>query len=314
VTAVFDYYELSNPKEGVSGGFNCQRVPHITVRSVANNQPTQHETLFDQPVIDQSRRRVTGPFTLEAVPSQRVRGLEGTQNMGMEADSSIARSGETLRQNEWVDELLSAGIRGKNSQILRFVRLEVLSGTRWLNARAETGDGRAAVISFGPEYSPLEQRQVELAIGEAQELVPKPRLVIFASFQFDPEAAKDIDELKWPGVDVLKVQMNTDLLTSDLKKKTASNESFWLVGQPDVEVTRVKAGYQVVVNGFDYYNTRSGELESGDASKIALWELDTDYDGRSLYPRQVFFPMAGSEGGWNKLARSLRGLLDEDLI
>ena len=28
-----------------------------------------------------------------------------------------------------------------------------------------------------------------------------------------------------------------------------------------------------------------------------MWMLDTDYDGRSLFPRQVFFPMAGDEGG-----------------
>jgi adenine-specific DNA-methyltransferase len=314
ITAVFEYYDLARPDQGVAGGFNYLRVPRVTLRSITNVEPPEPVVLYDQPAVDRSRKRVTGPFTVEAVPSQRVRGLEDTQSAGIEADSSIARSGETIRQNEWVDELISAGIRGKNGQILKFVRVEVLSGTRWLNARAETGDGKAAVVSFGPEYSPLEQRQVELAIGEAQELVPKPKLVIFASFQFDPEAAKDIDELKWPGVDVLKVQMNTDLLTSDLKKKTASNESFWLVGQPDVEVRKAKTGYEVVVNGFDYYNTRSGELESGDASKIAVWELDTDYDGRSLYPRQVFFPLSGSEGGWTKLARNLRGLIDEDLL
>jgi adenine-specific DNA-methyltransferase len=30
--------------------------------------------------------------------------------------------------------------------------------------------------------------------------------------------------------------MNPDLLTEDLKKKRASNEAFWLISQPDVEV------------------------------------------------------------------------------
>lgn len=34
----------------------------------------------------------------------------------------------------------------------------------------------------------------------------------------------------------LKVQMSADLLTDDLKKKRASNESFWLIRQPDVGV------------------------------------------------------------------------------
>ncbi|MER3467029.1 MAG: site-specific DNA-methyltransferase, partial [Armatimonadota bacterium] len=140
-------------------------------------------------------------------------------------------------------------------------------------------------------------------------------LIVFAAFQFDPEAAKDIDETKWPGVTLLKVQMNADLLTEDLKKKRASNESFWLIGQPDVEVRQTADGkYVVEVHGFDYYNTKTGAIESGGADKIAVWLLDTDYDGRSLYPRQVFFPMAGENEGWARLAKSLKAEIDEDLI
>ncbi|BCX11193.1 MAG: hypothetical protein KatS3mg067_0131 [Thermosynechococcus sp.] len=42
--------------------------------------------------------------------------------------------------------------------------------------------------------------------------------------------------------------------------------------------------------------------------------LDTDYDGRSLYPRQVFFPMAGKNEGWAKLARNLKAEIDEERI
>lgn len=42
--------------------------------------------------------------------------------------------------------------------------------------------------------------------------------------------------MNWPGVTLLKAQMNTDLLTEDLKKKRASNQSFWLMGQPEVEL------------------------------------------------------------------------------
>jgi adenine-specific DNA-methyltransferase len=145
-------------------------------------------------------------------------------------------------------------------------------------------------------------------------MVPKPRLVLFAAFQFDPEAAKDIDALKWPGVDVLKVQMNTDLFTSDLKKHGSSSEPFWLIGQPDIELKKVNGKYEVLVNGFDYYNTRTGKIESGDTSRIAMWELDTDYDGRSLYPRQVFFPLAGSKSGWDKITRTLRTFIDEELM
>jgi len=59
-----------------------------------------------------------------------------------------------------------------------------------------------------------------------------------------------------------------------------------------------KGKYQVEVCGFDYYNPKDGKIESGDTSKIAMWMLDTDYDGRSLCQRQVFFPMAGPKDGW----------------
>ena len=39
-----------------------------------------------------------------------------------------------------------------------------------------------------------------------------------------------------------------------------------------------------------------------------------DYDGRSLFPRQVFFPMAGTSEGWAKLTRGLKAEIDEELI
>lgn len=70
----------------------------------------------------------------------------------------------------------------------------------------------------------------------------------------------------------------------------------------------------VEVKGFDYYNTRTGQLESGGPRKIAMWMLDTDYDYRSLYPRQVFFPIAAEDEGWNRLARNLKAYVDLELI
>jgi adenine-specific DNA-methyltransferase len=138
-------------------------------------------------------------------------------------------------------------------------------------------------------------------------------MIVFCAFAFDPEAAKDIDALK--GITALKAQMNTDLLTEDLKKAKPSNQSFWLMGQPDVHLTALPDGlWQVEVNGFDYFDTAKGELVSGGKGKIAAWSLDTDYDGRSLFPHQFFFPMAGKDEGWMKLKKDIRAELDEDLL
>jgi len=320
MTSVFDYYELAHPSEGVGSGFVYKTVPHITLGSIANEEPPAQETLYDKPNIDSSRARVTGPFTVEAVPAPTVRTLTDLPTEPV-ADSSIARTGETLRQSQWREELYQTGIRAKGKQSISFSRVEPLTGTRWLHADAETKEDKPqrVVISFGSAFAPLEQKQVEFALEEASHLVPKPKMVVFAAFQFDAEASKDIDEAKFPGVTLLKAQMNTDLLTDDLKKKRSSNESFWLIGQPDARLVEITKGehkgkYQVEVKGFDYYNPRTGQIESGGVDKIAVWMLDTDYDQRALYPRQVFFPMSGEKDGWSRLAKNLKAEIDEDLI
>jgi adenine-specific DNA-methyltransferase len=349
--ATFDYYKLAHPDEGVGSGFEYKKVPHVTLKSIANNEPPGEETLYDQPFTDNSRARISGPFTVEAVPAPNVKSIddlapgchpersEGSASSSatppIPADASIARSGPTLRQSDWRDELLKSGLRGKGGQMINFSRVEPLGGTRWLHADAETKNGKPerVVISFGPDYAPLVSTQVEMAWEEARTLHPKPGILVFAAFQFDPEAAKDIDDLtkEKTGMTFLTAQMNADLLTDDLKKKRSSNQSFWLVGRPDVELRRAKksdvgasveAGLQpgssvlyiAEVRGFDYYNTRTGTIESGDTTKIAMWLLDTDYDGRSLYPRQVFFPLADEDEGWAKLARNLKAEIDPELI
>ncbi|GJQ22680.1 MAG: hypothetical protein HBSAPP01_04700 [Candidatus Brocadia sapporoensis] len=482
MTAVFDYYELAHPDEGVGSGFKYKTVPHITLKSIANNEPPAQETLYDQPFIDSKRLRVTGPFTVEAVPAPVAKSVDSEQWLGASdkltthhsslTTTSIARSGETLRQSNWRDELLRTGVRAKGGRLIEFTRVEPLSGTRYLQAEAETKSGewtvdsdekklttnhsplttKKVVICFGPEHAPLEQRMVELALEEAMHLKPRPQMILFCAFQFDEEAAKDIDETNWPGVTLLKAQMNADLLTDDLKKKRSSNESFWLIGQPDVRVisgewlvdsegrqiilydngkklsgldslaeinridkkdlclyaavsqrrdlwtdftdaqgirihcvqhsggtgeeqhggiysvsghfqgffsrigdlavavkrdefpqggklsdfvSRLRRNKQIIecinqitihsplttkhltqveVHGFDYYNPKTGTVESGGKGDIAMWMLDPDYDGRSLFPAQVFFPMAGAKEGWATLAKNLRAEIDEEKI
>ena len=364
MTSVYDYYQLARPDEGVGSGFRYKTVPHVTLGSIANNPDIREgmsqaeidaaiarhapqETLYDQPFADTSKRRVTGPFTVEAVPAAAVRpltslgGEDGAKVTASSSDDGFetvnSRSGETVRQADWRDELLSTGIRGKAGQRISFTRLEPQAGTRWLHAVGETqpddsgAEGfheastaympQRVAVSFGPDHAPLEQIQVEHAWEEARTLAPRPDILVFAAFQFDPEAAKDIDDLDPDliGMQLLKAQMNADLLTDDLKRRRSSNESFWLVGQPDVGLYQIRKGrntgkWQVEVRGFDYFNTRTGGVESGSEDRIAIWMLDTDYDGRSLLPQQVFFPMSGARDGWARLARNLKAEIDQDLI
>jgi adenine-specific DNA-methyltransferase len=208
MTANFDYYQLAHPHEGVGSGFVYKTVPHITLKSIANNEPPKQETLYDQPRVDNKKTRITGPFTVEAVPSLRARSLEEIKKENQGRGESVARSGETLRQAQWRDELLKSGVRAKGGDRLEFTRVEPMSGTRWIQASGQclvassqeketthsSQTTKNCLIVFGPEHAPLEQRMVENAWQEARPF--KPDILLFCAFQFDDEAAKDIDELR----------------------------------------------------------------------------------------------------------------------
>jgi len=340
MTATYDYYKLAHPDEGVGSGLEYETVPKVSAAILGYDQKPPPITLYDRPLKNRKKFRITGPFTVEAVPAPTVLPIDDGLpenavprqakddgqfptdglNFEIEADDSAARSGETSRQLAWREELFATGINTKQGSRLRFTRLDPVPGVwRHLHAEGETpaenGQPQRIVISFGPAHAPLEQRQVELALKEANQISPNPDLVVFAAFQFDSEAAKDIDEHNSPSQTILKAQMNSDLFTADLKGKRSSNESFWLVGQPDVELARIDdVKFKVIVKGFDYFNVRNGQLQSGGPDEIALWMLDSNYDGRSLLPSQVFFPMDGSKGGWKKLAKNLRASIDQELI
>ena len=81
----------------------------------------EQETLYDQPEIDRTKARVTGPFTVEAVPAVTVRPIETaveSRPVPLDAlefteDVSVARYGETYGKAQWRDELRAAGIRGR---------------------------------------------------------------------------------------------------------------------------------------------------------------------------------------------------------
>ena len=307
MTATFDYYKLAHEEQGVGSGFLYLTAEKKTIKSLVSDTSIV-EPLYDRPLVDKEKVRITGPFTVEALPAPVVKALDSLDEFNVD-DLGV-------KQNEWREQLLATGIMGRGGNRLDFSRVEPLTGTKFLQAEAETKEEspRRAVICFAGETKPLDSRMVAMALDEAENLRPTPQLIIFAAFQFGPEAAKDIDEMRWPGVTLLKAQMNTDLMTNDLKKKQSSDQSFWLIGQPDVELIkdgRTKNKYKVKVNGFDYYDVKKGTVESGSSSRIAMWMLDQDYDGLCIEPDQVFFPMGGKKDGWHKLAKTLKAEIDE---
>jgi adenine-specific DNA-methyltransferase len=313
LTSTFDFYQLAHPNQGVDSGFEYTTIPHVTLSSIANGESPSSETIYDRPIKDSTRLRITGPFTVEAVPAPMVKNAADDVDI-QDQELKVEHTRATTRREDWIAELLKSGVRGKQGNKLEFLSIESLPGTSYMQALGITKEREERVlICFGPEHAPLEQRVVELAIEEAESIRPTASILLFCAFAFEEEAAKDIDETNWQGVQLLKVQMNMDLQTDDLKKGGKTNESFWFIGQPDVQLKEEADGKVTVsVHGFDYYDPKSGDVRSGSANDIAMWMVDPDYDGRAVFPAQVFLPLSGAKDGWNGLAKDLKAQIDED--
>ena len=76
MTAGYDYYELAHPDEGVGAGFRYPSVATVSARTLGYDEPPNETMLYDQPHSDRKKARVTGPFTVEAVPAPVVTAID----------------------------------------------------------------------------------------------------------------------------------------------------------------------------------------------------------------------------------------------
>ena len=305
MTEVYDYYKLQNPDEGLSGGLLYKEVERLTPSLIAKGHSGKKETIYLEPQKDLSIKRVTGPFTVEAVPSVRVKNISDNSSDSLEQDIE-----------NYINEISSTGIQTLQGKKINFINIEKTKGFQHIHAIGqieEENSHKNAYVCFGPDYAPMEQTQIEHAVFELRELHDEECVLIFCAFHFDPEASKDIDHLSHEKIKFLKAQMSVDLLTDDLRKQRSSNQSFWLIGQPDIEIKKEGKQYKVEIRGFDYYNPSKGQIESKGIDGIALWMIDTNYDERSVCPDQFFFPIE-DKNDWTKLKRTLKDEIDVNQI
>ncbi len=305
MTEVYDYYKLQNPEEGLAGGLKYKEVDRLTPSLIAKGNTGKKETIYLEPIKDSSLKRVSGPFTVEAVPSIRVKTI--SENHSYNFDQDI---------DNYINEISSTGIQTLKGGKINFINIEKTKGYKYLHAHGQVEEGNTyknCFICFGPNYAPMEQIQVEQAVFELRETLEQNCILIFCAFHFDPEASKDIDNLDHERINFLKSQMSVDLLTEDLRKRRSSNQSFWLIGEPDINIEKRDSKFFVQILGFDYYNPSKGQIESKGIESIALWMIDTNYNERSVCPDQFFFPIQDNND-WTKLKKSLKDEIDENKI
>ena len=320
----FEYYKLNNP-ECISDGFEYPVHKNIT-KSYLGDEADEGDkaepaeaTLYHMPDKVKQKIRVTGPFTVESVYPPTVTSIDAAYDQLHPEDAKYRESilGRHYQDN-WRLALYKVGVTGRGR--IEFASLEPHSTTEFIHAVGETKDGKSVMVSFGPGYGTMDLRQVEKVRKEASRLGRDFDMMIFVALQFDPSIGQEITVLN--NMESLKtefymVDASKDLMLYDLKRSSSKKSaSFRMMGQPEIEIKKLEDKYVVRVIGFDYMDPESGEIKSGDDSDIEMWMLDTDYDDRSLHPRQVFFP--ADEGNIQKLylkmTTSLKAVIDEDLI
>jgi len=282
----------------------------------------ESEELVDQPEIVRGVARVSGPFTMEGVmpieqslmePSPIGGEPEEMETFGEQIPPSIHE--EPANAEAYMDKMLrllkADGVRFPNNKTLRFSRLEPYSG-EYLHGEGEweteNGEVRKVAVSFGPEFGPVTAYQVENAIPMAARRGFDD--LVFAGFSFDAAAQAIIQEDPNPRIRCHLAHIRPDVNMGSLLKETPNSQLFTVFGSPRTYLREIEHGMFVVeMEGVDIYNPVDNTILPTSADKVAAWFLDTDWDGRTFCITQAFFP---DRSAWAKIARSLKGVIDEE--
>lgn len=346
MSAVYPYYILADSPEGVkkeselSGkippehktekdikkGFVYERVPHITLKSIANNPDIKEgmtrdeidaaisrhadtETLYDRPYVDNRRVRVAGSLTVESLSPHRVISTEEElpeSEREAQKEAGIGRFETIILEN-----LKRAGVQNtvKNER-MKFDRIEPYAG-EWIHAEGEYTESdetiRRVGICIGPEHGTVGPELVKEAAKEAVKGVGFDLLVV-CGFSFDPHVSEETK--RYGNLTILPTRMNSDLAMSDeLLKKTGAGNLFMVFGEPDIDIKQTNGKITVEIKGVDIYDPTTGQIRSNSTDDIACWFIDTEYNGESFFVRHAYF--TGADEPYNRLKRTLRTEIDE---
>jgi adenine-specific DNA-methyltransferase len=328
LTATYDWHELQDDQRGPAGGFVYKRkqnsrgeevggiVPHVTLGSIANSEPSDEEILVDRPERRTDIVRVTGPFTFEAtIPTPIDIDGDGipdtTDKIAEDYGSFVERMLEVLRR--------SPILRLTQNRTVTMEQVRPPAKTLSLSAEAivKNGVDKPVAIVFGPENGAVSEKLVFEAAREAN-AKRYSHLYVFG-FAIQPNARELIDNCEAAiGVPATYVQATPDLLMGDLLKNMRSSQIFSVCGLPEVEVRKVKAQskengpaqYEVELFGIDSFDPITMQSESKDGSDVPAWFLDCDYNGLCFKVSQAFFPKTGA---WESLKKALKADYEESV-
>ena len=280
----------------------------------------EFESLYDKPYIDNTKVRVTGPFTVESLDPHRMLNVDENGNL-VDPLVLMATNDAKAAQDALYDCKPAAGFAEMIFENLRiagvqqmdkadkidFETLEVFPGVRiCAEGKYMRGDKQVrAGIFLGPEFGTVTRADLVDAAREAGEL--RFDEMIALAFNYDAQSA----ELSRLGaVPILKARINADLHMAEDLKTTDKANLFVVFGEPDVDILRNGDKLQVKINGVDIFKPQEGKVVSGNTDDIACWFIDTDYNGESFFMRHAYF--LGQKDPYDSLKKTLKAEIDED--
>ncbi len=298
MTGKFPYYKLKE-RENINAGFEYKIVPHVTLKSLANDEPAEQEVLYDRPLENKDVVRVTGPFTVESLSPHRV------------SDAQEMLSSERFVEIV-ISNLLKAGvITGEKGARVDFANLDILPSGPEVQAVGEyktEGGLKKVAVSIGPEFGSVNEDFIRDAVTVAKKFAD---LLVVAATSFDASAFAEPSQVG--GLRVMKVKINPDLSMGDLLKKSGCDTAFLAFGEPDVRAKETKEGVVVEIIGVDVYDPVKCEIRSSGSGNpehdIAAWFIDQNYNGEAFFVTQAYF--LGADKPYEKLKKALKADISE---
>jgi len=302
-TKIYDWYLLQDSAEGAqkekelggnplvspykndpSLGFVYNRVCTVSPKILGYGKTALPTLLYNNPIKASNTLRVAGPFTVESETSSYILSSLSTDDLA-EINSIFAARVLDCMGNQGIQHIHSS-----QKIIVRDIKpVSTFDGFTHTGIRDDTSETVAILVA--PDIAPADNKFVNNAIVSTKK--HNIKTLIVAAFEFQPLAIKPIQN----GINVIKVSINRALQQKELDVSKI-DRALVMIGDPRVSIQQDNSQYVVEVLGYDVFDPVTGNLIPGDEQDVDCWMIDTDYNDKSFFAREIHYPNATSS--WSK--------------
>ncbi len=276
----------TNHSSNIRHGFVYQRVPHITLKSIANN--TEIDVIWDkyqrqlEPIRDQLNKALKQKWEEWEIPR--------------ELDDKWAKEAKQLHGDWWKHRI--ARQNEIDASIASKAEFEFLYDKPYEDKSKVRVAGPFTVESLSPHRV--------LTVGADDELVDSGLCLVAGETQttsHKSQTTADVASGLW-----LVAGKTQD---TNLKSQATLLAAIQSLSPQDFPLTQTTSHKtQVTIHGVDVFHPHTGEVRSDGADGIACWFIDSDCNEESFFVRHAYF--LGANDPYKSLKTTLKAEIDEE--